>query len=254
MPRDSTITIVSLLPDLFGAYGDAGNSTILAKRLAWRGIPTITVTIESGDAVPESGDIYVIGGGEDALQIQAVRELDDSGSLHRAVERGAGLVGICGGMQILGRSFQTADGTTHTGLGLIDVESICPDGPRAVGEILVAPSPEWDLPLLSGFENHSGHTRLGTSARSLGKVQTGIGSGWGYEGAVDGHVLGTYMHGPILARNPALADMILGWAIDGPLEPLNDEVFEQLRRERIEAVGKREERPGRSWKNLIRRS
>jgi lipid II isoglutaminyl synthase (glutamine-hydrolysing) len=251
--RDSAVAVVSLFPNLLGTYGDGGNGRILAKRLSWRGIPVELIEVEAGEAVPSAADLYVIGGGEDAPQAEAARELAQQQALTRAVEHGAAVLAVCAGMQILGRRFPGSGATVHDGLGLLDVETVKVDRPRAVGELLVQPDDRWDLPLLTGFENHGGRTHLGPSAIPLGTVEVGEGNGFGTEGAVNGRVVGTYLHGPALARNPALADLLLGWVLDRPLDPLDDDDAEDLRRDRIRAARHRELQPRRSWKDVIRR-
>jgi lipid II isoglutaminyl synthase (glutamine-hydrolysing) len=247
------VRIVQLFPDLLGTYGDGGNGIIFAKRLEWRTIPHELVTIDAGDPVPDDGDLYLLGGGEDGPQVEAARALADSGALHRAVERGAAVFAVCAGMQVLGRSFPDAAGVTRDGLGLLDAETVRVDRPRAVGELLVRPDPHWGLPELTGFENHGGRTRRGSGAQQLGTVEVGEGNGWGDEGVVNGRVLGTYLHGPALARNPALADLVLGWVVGAPLEPIDDTDAAALRAERLRAARQRELQPRRSWKDVIRR-
>lgn len=249
---DSAVCLVQLYPDLLGTYGDGGNATVLAKRLAWRDIPHELVTVESGAPIPEQGDLYLLGGGEDGPQVEAARELAEQGALHRAVERGAVVFAVCAGMQILGHQFPDAAGQPRPGLALLDVQTVRLQRPRAVGELLVQPDPCWGLPELTGFENHGGRTRLGPAARPLGRVEVGEGNGWGEEGAVSGRVVGTYLHGPALARNPALADLLLGW-VAGELAPLDDREVEMLREQRIRAARQGELQPRRSWKDLIRR-
>jgi CobQ-like glutamine amidotransferase family enzyme len=249
----SSVTVVLLFPDLLGTYGDGGNATVLAQRLAWRGYPVEVVNVAGGDAVPELGDVYVVGGGEDAPQSEAAREIGQQGPLHRAVDRGAAVLAVCAGMQIVGRTFPDANGTKLTGAGLLDIDTVKVDRPRAVGELLVTPDPHLGLPELTGFENHGGRTRLGTDARPLGTVEIGEGNGWGTEGAVNGQVVGTYLHGPVLARNPALADLLLGWATGDELGPLDDTEEDELRRERVRAARQHELMPRRSWKDVIRR-
>lgn len=248
----STVRIVSLFPDLLGTYGDGGNVVVLAKRLEWRGFDVEVVEVSAGQAAPDSGDLYVIGGGEDAPQTEAARSLADDRALHRAVDRGAVVLAVCAGMQILGHSFPDGTGATTAGLGLLDVETVRVDRPRAVGEVLVEPDPALGLPTLTGFENHGGRTRLGPTALPLGTVEVGEGNGWGDEGARNDRVVGTYLHGPVLARNPALADLLLGWIV-GELEPLDDRDVDELRRRRIRAAREHELQPRRSWKDVIRR-
>jgi CobQ-like glutamine amidotransferase family enzyme len=244
-----TVTVALLFPDLLGTYGDSGNAAILAARLRWRGIAADVLTVRSGEPVPEGCEIYVVGGGEDQPQYQAALQLgarDRPGPLARAVGRGAVVLAVCAGLQILGRRFTGPGGRAVDGVGLLDVESQPGAGPRMVGEIVVDPSPDLGLPILSGYENHAGVTTLGPDAVPLGRTRAGAGNGGGtaVDGAVAGRVLGTYLHGPVLARNPALADLLLGWAV-GELEPLDDSESEALRRERLAAVSAG--RPGRRW-------
>ena len=235
-----TVTIALLFPDLLGTYGDSGNAAILAQRLRWRGHDTEVLTIRSGEPVPEGCQIYVVGGGEDLPQSLAARQLGAGsvgGPLRRAVDSGAVVLAVCAGLQILGTSFIGPDGLEADGLGLLDCRTAPGRGRRAVGELVVDPRPELGLPTLTGYENHAGATTLGPDARPVGRVRTGIGNGAGTEvdGAWAGKVLGTYMHGPVLARNPALADLLLVWAV-GPLAPLDDAESKDLRRERLAAA------------------
>jgi lipid II isoglutaminyl synthase (glutamine-hydrolysing) len=142
----------------------------------------------------------------------------------------------------VGCTFPGATGDPHEGVGLLDVDTRKCDGPRAVGEVLVdtAESPLGALPALTGFENHGGTTSRREGTVALGRVVAGVGNGddGGGEGAVQGRVVGTYLHGPVLARNPALADRLLGWALgDAPLDRLDDEASDHLREERLATVG-----------------
>lgn len=235
-----TVGVALLFPDLLGTYGDSGNAVILAARLNWRGIDSEVITVRSGEPVPEGCQLYVVGGGEDLPQSQAARQLGagrDSGPLRRAVDAGAAVLAVCAGMQILGRSFVGPDGLQADGLGLLDCSTSPGQGPRMVGEIVVEPDPGLGLPPLTGYENHAGATTLGPGSQPLGRVRTGSGNGRGsgIDGARSGHVLGTYLHGPVLARNPALADLLLSWVV-GELEPLDDSECDSLRDERFAAV------------------
>ncbi len=253
MTTESCLRIVQLFPGLLGTYGDGGNGTIFAKRLAWRGIDHEVLTVEAGDPVPDSGDLYLLGGGEDGPQVEAARALIESGAITRAVAGGAAVFAVCAGMQILGHTFPDSTGAIRDGLGLLDAETVRVDRPRAVGELLVQPDPAWALPELTGFENHGGRTRRGPTAQRLGAVELGEGNGFGDEGVVNDRVLGTYLHGPALARNPALADLVLGWVIGAPLEAIDDHESEALRVERLRAARQHELQPRRSWKDVIRR-
>jgi lipid II isoglutaminyl synthase (glutamine-hydrolysing) len=235
----SGITVALLFPDLLGTYGDSGNAVILARRLGWRGIDAQVLTVRSGDTVPESCELYVVGGGEDLPQALAAAQLGGrtGGPLRRAVDRGSAVLAVCAGMQILGTSFVGPDGVEADGLGLIDCATRRGAGPRSVGEIVVEPVPALGLPTLSGYENHAGVTTVGPGASALGRVRLGAGNGdgSGHDGAWAGKVVGTYLHGPVLARNPALADLFLTWVV-GDLSALDDQESLELRQERLAAA------------------
>ena len=235
------VEIVLVYQSLLGIYGDRGNATVLAKRLQWRGYETTVTVVEPGDALPDTGQVYLLGGGEDAAQISAVDALRADGGLHRAVDRGAAVFAVCAGYQIIGYSFTGGERDEEIeGLGLLDVTTT--RGPvRAVGEILTRwHGREGDDALLTGFENHGGYTTLGPSATPLARVEVGVGNAAdGTEGAIDGSVIGTYPHGPVLARNPALADHVLQLALGEELAPLPRPEIDELRRQRLAAVLKR---------------
>jgi lipid II isoglutaminyl synthase (glutamine-hydrolysing) len=231
--RDSTVVIASLLPDVLGTYGDGGNAQVLARRLTWRGVTATVVPVTSGVAVPASADVYLLGGGEDHAQVAASERLRASGRITGAVARGAVVFGVCAGLQLLGEWFTDWHGRRHAGLGLLDARTDRLRS-RAVGEVVAEPlrlgATSTLTDLLTGFENHGGRTTLGPEAAPLGRVTRGVGNGdGGVEGAVGGRVVGTYLHGPVLARNPALADALLGLVVD-ELPPLDDSVVDRLRR------------------------
>ncbi len=234
------VEIVLVYQSLLGIYGDRGNATVLVKRLAWRGFDPVLTVVEPGDPLPDTGQVYLLGGGEDAAQVSAVRALQADGGLSRAAERGAAVFAVCAGYQIIGRSFTVGENDdVIEGLGLLDVTTT--RGPvRAVGEILTrwnGVDPGSDAQWLSGFENHGGYTRLGPDATPFASVEVGVGNaGDGTEGAVAGSVIGTYPHGPVLARNPALADHVLALGLGGELEPLVRPEITELRRQRLAAV------------------
>jgi CobQ-like glutamine amidotransferase family enzyme len=242
--KDSAVAIALLFPDLLGTYGDSGNAVILDQRLRWRGFESEVVTVRSGDPVPEGCEIYVVGGGEDLPQALAARHLAASGAVQRAVAGGASVLAVCAGLQIIGTSFVMGDDQEVDGLGLVDCVTRRGTGPRAVGEIVVEPHPDLGLPTLSGYENHAGATAVGPGASAAGRVVagTGNGDGSGTDGVLSGRVIGTYLHGPVLARNPSLADLVLGWAV-GELPPLDDAESDALREERLAAASRR----GRRW-------
>jgi CobQ-like glutamine amidotransferase family enzyme len=261
----SSLTVVVVYPDLLGTYGDGGNGLILARRAAWRGIDTTLVQAPSDRHLP-AGDIYCVGGGEDGPEVRAAATLIGEGTLVRAVEEGAVVLGVCAGYQLIGRQFPDAAGHPHDGVGLLDVTTDKGTGPRAVGELSArvldgAPSAIDGMPLprLSGFENHGGVTTVGPGAAPLAEVVSGVGNGGGdgTEGAWNGRVVGTYLHGPVLARNVALADLLLGWAVgSGPdaarLAPLDDTEEDALRAERLAAVSVGRSPTGSRWGRRLR--
>jgi CobQ-like glutamine amidotransferase family enzyme len=234
------VSVVLLYPELLGTYGDGGNALVLAQRLRWRGHRAEIVEITVGEPVPVSGQLYLMGGGEDGPQALAARQLIASGALHRAVDGGAALLAVCAGFQVVGRYFPGPNGVVHEGVGLLDCTTARGVGARRVGEVVVEPDASTGLPSLTGYENHQGVTALGPSARPLGHVVVGKGNdtGRGAEGAIAGKVVGTYLHGPVLARNPSLADHLLE-SVVGPLDPIDDTEAEALRTERL-AVARRE--------------
>jgi lipid II isoglutaminyl synthase (glutamine-hydrolysing) len=144
---------------------------------------------------------------------------------------------VCAGFQILGETFLDAHGDVHAGLGLIDCRTDRLPGSRAVGELLGRPAVDGLTGPLTGYENHGGRTLLGADAAPFARVEAGVGNGDGVDGAIQGSVVATYLHGPALARNPALADWILG-KVAGPLTALDDAEEEDLRRERLAALRK----------------
>jgi CobQ-like glutamine amidotransferase family enzyme/UDP-N-acetylmuramyl tripeptide synthase len=240
---ESVLRVVVVHPDLLGTYGDGGNGLVLADRALWRDIRVELVLAESDRPLPESGDLYCLGGGEDGPQLRSA-ELLRSGALARAVDAGATLLAVCAGFQIAGASFPGPDGALP-GLGLIDATTTRSARPRAVGEVLARPSATGrDLAgagLLTGFENHASTTAIGPGVSPLATVAHGVGNdGSGSEGAVVGRVVGTYLHGPVLARNAALADGLLGLALGRPLQPLDDEEELALHAARVAgALGRR---------------
>ena len=229
------LRIVWIYPDLLSTYGDRGNLLILAHRAAARGIPAETYEVRSDQPMPATADIYLIGGGEDGPQALAAQRLITDGGLHRAVNQGAAVLAICAGYQLFGHSF-FAKGAKCAGLGLLDISSDR-GATRAVGELRGDIDPRLGLPPLTGFENHGGRTHLGPHAAPLARVTAGVGNDGQTEGAWAGKILGTYSHGPALARNPAIADLLLRWATGADtLAPLDDTWADRLRGERLAAA------------------
>jgi CobQ-like glutamine amidotransferase family enzyme len=234
-----TLRVVAVYPDLLGTYGDTGNAEILAQRARWRGIEVELILAASSSPLPMA-DLYCLGGGEDGPQVLAAERLRHDATLARATEGGAVVFAVCAGFQIIGRSFPDATGAPREGLGLLDVSTTKGQGRRSVGELVAevanSESGGLGLPLLTGFENHGGVTVLGPMAAPLGRVLSGVGNGAGgdSEGAYRDNVLGTYLHGPVLARNPALADVLLARAMGvESLISLDDSRELRLREERL---------------------
>ena len=235
------LRLVWIYPDLLSTYGDRGNALVLERRARLRGLPVEIIEVNSDQPVPRDGDIYLMGGGEDLPQTLATRRLLADGGLHAAAGRGAVIFAVCAGFQMLGAEFGGADDAPVQGLGLLDIRSGRGEQ-RAVGEVVADVDPRLNVGQLTGFENHQGVTRLGPNARPLARVSlgTGNGGGDGTEGAYQGRVLGTYLHGPALVRNPGLADLLLFWAAGAlpPLPPQAEELANQLRAERLAAVAR----------------
>ena len=206
------LVIGVLLPDVLGTYSDAGNAVVLAQRARWRGIEASVLHLSADTTPPAGCDIYLLGGGEDAAQLFAIEWLAGHKALLRSLSDTATTFAVCAGLQILGHTLTDEQGRNHDGLGLLDLTT-APRRRRAVGEVIT----RCELPgvgLLTGFENHRGATTLGAGVRPLGQVLSGVGngatsSGGRGEGAVTDRVVATYLHGPVLARNPALADHLL---------------------------------------------
>lgn len=227
------VRIGLVLPDVMGTYGDGGNAVVLRQRLRLRGIPAEIVEVTLADPVPDSLDLYTLGGAEDYAQRLATRHLLRHRGLQRAVDRGAPVLAICAAIQVLGHWYETSAGERVEGVGLLDVTT-SPQPARTIGEVVSTPLVEGLTEPLTGFENHRGGTVLGAGARPLAAVVTGAGNrlGDGVDGAVQGSVVATYLHGPCLARNPELADFLLSRVL-GPLPPLDLPEVELLRRERL---------------------
>jgi CobQ-like glutamine amidotransferase family enzyme len=229
------IRIGLVLPDVMGTYGDGGNAVVLRQRLLLRGIPAEIVEINLAEPVPDSLDLYTLGGAEDYAQRLATRHLLEHPGLQRAAERGAPVLAICAAIQVLGHWYETSAGERVDGVGLLDVTT-SPQPERTIGEVVSTPLIDGLSEPLTGFENHRGGTVLGPDARPVAAVVKGAGNrlGDGIDGAVQGSVFATYLHGPCLARNPEFADLLLSKVV-GTLPPLELPEVDQLRRERLAA-------------------
>jgi len=212
------LRICHLYPDLLNLYGDRGNIMVLATRARRRGIEVRVRDAGLGDEIAsEDADLFFIGGGEDRQQRIAVSDLTGQkrGPLEAAVADGAVMLAVCGGYQLLGKFYRPAEGDDLPGLGMLDMwtEHAGPSAPRLIGNLVIQPDGE-DSPLV-GFENHGGRTYLGSASRPLGRVVVGFGNNGTdrTEGAVSGRVYGTYLHGPLLPKNPAFADRLIREAL-----------------------------------------
>lgn len=240
----SALQIGLIMPETMGAYGDSGNALVLEKRLQKRGFDAEIVTVHVGDEVPDSLDFYLLGGSEDAAQQVAVQRLEKSGAVRRAADRGAIVFAVCAGLQVLGASYEDEDGRQVDGLGLLDAQTRR-GTERSVGELVTMALLQGVGEPLAGFENHLGVTELGVDAQPLGAVLRGHGNaldlsdeGQRVDGAVQGSVFATYMHGPVLARNPQLADYLIRLATgQKDLNPIDTAATALLRKQRLEASG-----------------
>ena len=233
----STLRLVWVYPDLLSTYGDRGNLLILQRRARLRGLEAEQILVNADRPVPRQGDIYLLGGGEDLPQILAARRLRGDGGLRAAAERGAVIFAVCAGYQLLGTEFGGEEGQPVAGLEILDIRSGRGER-RGVGEILADVDPALGLPPLTGFENHQGVTRRGPGVAPLARVLAGVGNGDGTEGVWARRVIGTYLHGPVLVRNPGLADLLLSW-VAGRLPPLTareEHWTQELRDQRLAAV------------------
>ena len=211
-------TVGWLYPDLMNIYGDRGNILTLLRRAEWHGYEAKVVELGRGAASQmDDIDVFFFGGGQDreqALIYDDLREFKQE-SLRKAVENGAQILAVCGGYQLLGHYYQTADGQRYDGIGLIDVRTEA-GKKRFIGDVVVLTSIEGLTPsTLVGFENHSGRTFLGPNAKPLGKVLQGHGNNGSdhQEGCIQGGIIGTYMHGSLLPKNPHLADQLIAAAL-----------------------------------------
>jgi CobQ-like glutamine amidotransferase family enzyme len=229
---DRTLRVCALYPDLMNIYADRGNMLMLERRCRWRGLGFELTSAGLGEAVdPDAHDLFYLGGGQDRDQRLCALDLVDTKreALHAAAGRGAIVLGICGGIQLLGDHYELGD-ERIPGVGLVDLHTVrAIDGSRLIGNVAIEVQlPGLDGPrVLAGFENHGGRTFLGAGERPLGRVVRGHGNDGrsGFEGVRRGSVIGTYLHGPLLPKNAWFADWLLTTALGlgpGELAPLDD--------------------------------
>jgi CobQ-like glutamine amidotransferase family enzyme len=228
------IVVGHLYPDYLNIYADRGNIAVLARRAGWRGHELDVHSVSMRDTVRTGEyDLLYVGGGQDREQALVARDLATKAEgVLESVAAGAALLAVCGGYQLLGRSYRDLHGVDLPGIGLFPLDTVAGKR-RMIGDVLL----ECELEpgrrrTLAGFENHAGRTRLDAQAQPLGRVVAGFGndgtSGW--EGCRVGRAVGTYLHGPLLPRNPWFADWVLAQALahrlgtPPELEPLPDEL------------------------------
>jgi CobQ-like glutamine amidotransferase family enzyme len=223
------LRVCALYPDLMNIYADRGNLLVLERRCRWRRIDFSVTSSGLGEALdPDGADLYYMGGGQDRDQQLCALDLAEvkRDALHEAAARGAVILGVCGGYQLLGHSYQLGD-ETLPGIGLVDLKTVRSDGPRLIGNVAIETELTPGLRrVLAGFENHGGRTHLGPNADPLGRVLKGHGNNGvdGHEGVRRGNVIGTYLHGPLLPKNAWFADWLIETALSlkNPLGPLDD--------------------------------
>ena len=228
------IVVGHLYPDYLNIYADRGNIAVLSRRAAWRGHELEVHSVSVGDPlIPGEHDLLYVGGGQDREQALVAQDLvAKAAGVRESVAAGAAVLAVCGGYQLLGRSYRDLHGSELPGIGVFPFDTVAGET-RMIGDVLLECELEPGLRrTLAGFENHAGRTRLDPDARPLGRVVAGFGNDGesGFEGCRVGRALGTYLHGPLLPRNPWLADWLLRQALahrhgEAPeLKPLADEL------------------------------
>jgi CobQ-like glutamine amidotransferase family enzyme len=241
------LRVCALYPELMNIYADRGNLLLLEWRCRWRGIHFQASACGLGSQLdPEAADLYYMGGGQDRDQRLCALDLYEHkrAGLKAAAERGAVILGVCGGYQLLGHSYQLG-GETLPGAGLLDVRTVRSEGPRLIGNVAIEVELGFGSAarrhVLAGFENHGGRTRLGGGQGALGRVLKGHGNNGvdGFEGARAGNVIGTYLHGPLLPKNAWFADWLIAAALGlpAPLEPLEDQLEDAAHADARRAAG-----------------
>jgi CobQ-like glutamine amidotransferase family enzyme len=211
------IRVGHLYPEYLNIYADRGNIAVLTRRAALRGHDLVVSAVTVGDVLdPRAYDLLYIGGGQDREQTLVAQDFSAKRlAVHEAHARGVAMLAVCGGYQLLGRGYRGRDGVTMPGVGIFGHETVAGDT-RMIGDVLLACELELGRKeQLAGFENHAGRTLLDPTAEPLGRVVAGFGNDGesGNEGCRVGNAIGTYLHGPLLPRNPWLADWLLGRAL-----------------------------------------
>jgi CobQ-like glutamine amidotransferase family enzyme len=240
------IRVGHLYPDYLNIYADRGNIAVLGRRAALRGHELAVEAIGVGDPVePGAHDLLYVGGGQDREQLLIAPDLAGKGDAIRdALTDGAALLAVCGGYQLLGRGYRGRDGAFMPGAGLFAHETVA-GTMRMIGDVLLDCELEQGVRRpLAGFENHAGRTLLDEGAEPLGRVVHGFGNDGasGFEGCRLGRAIGTYLHGPLLPRNPWLADWLLAQALahaSGGDAPTLPDLPDELEREAFRIAAER---------------
>ncbi len=226
----SVLRVCSLYPELMNIYADRGNIAVLRARCEWRGIGFELGAASMREAVdPDAWDLFYMGGGQDRDQAAVAVDMVDTkrDALHAAAARGAVVLAVCGGYQLLGHSYAMGD-EELPGVGLVNLRTVREPGPRLIGNCAIEADLGGGPQIVAGFENHGGRTYLEEGEQPLGRVLKGHGNNGkdGYEGVRRGNVIGTYLHGPLLPKNVWLADRLIELALGIELEPLRDDSLE----------------------------
>jgi lipid II isoglutaminyl synthase (glutamine-hydrolysing) len=226
----ASLRVCSLYPELMNIYADRGNIAVLRARCEWRGLGFELAGATLRDSVdPDAHDLFYMGGGQDRDQVAVAHDMAETKreALHAAADRGAVVLAVCGGYQLLGHSYELGD-EQLPGVGLVDLRTVREPGPRLIGNCAIEADLGTGPRVIAGFENHGGRTHLGAGERPLGRVLAGHGNNGrdGFEGVHRGNVIGTYLHGPLLPKNVWLADRLIELALGIELEPLPDQRFE----------------------------
>jgi lipid II isoglutaminyl synthase (glutamine-hydrolysing) len=224
------LRVCSLYPELMNIYADRGNIAVLRARCEWRGLGFEHAAASLGEPLdPGAHDLFYMGGGQDRDQIAVAHDMAATkrDALHEAAGRGAVVLAVCGGYQLLGHSYQLGD-EDLPGVGLVDLSTVREPGSRLIGNCAIEADLGTGPHVIAGFENHGGRTYLGPGAKPLGRVLAGHGNNGsdGFEGVHRGNVIGTYLHGPLLPKNIWLADRLIELALGVELEALDDDELE----------------------------
>ncbi len=228
------ITILQLYPKAMNIYGDYGNVLVLKRRLQWYGYEVNVLAYNTGDKFPDDVDLIIGGGGQDSGQLQIQADLlMIAPRLQQLADRGVPMLMICGLYQLFGKFFKTASGDVIQGIGLLDIETYG-KSERLIGNV-VATSDQFGK--IIGYENHSGQTYLGSGVTPLGEIQLGAGNNTdsNTEGARYNNVIGSYLHGSILPKNPQIADFLIDRAVTNKYgvfysEPIGDKFVGEARK------------------------